>query len=106
MSKFGLSRVRLNQGGYDSRGSYWGIGQPLYHYATELPDSYAHSLGHTTCQFDLSTIGHLDNIQTCPDCGYAIRKVYNDVSDHVRADNREHAKARIQALYPGATFYR
>ena len=29
--KFYLQRVRLNQGGYDSGGAYWGIGQPLYH---------------------------------------------------------------------------
>jgi hypothetical protein len=28
--KLYLERVSLNQGGYDSRGRYWGIGQPLY----------------------------------------------------------------------------
>lgn len=25
-----LARVRINQGGYDSGGAYWGIGQPLF----------------------------------------------------------------------------
>ena len=25
-----LARVRLNQGGYDSGGAYWGTGAPLY----------------------------------------------------------------------------
>lgn len=30
--KFYLQRVRLNQGGYDRTGQYWGIGQPLYWY--------------------------------------------------------------------------
>jgi len=25
-----LRKVRLNQGGYDSRGSYWGSGAPLW----------------------------------------------------------------------------
>lgn len=35
--KFVLQRVRLNQGGYDRYGSYWGVGAPLYYY--EL-DSY------------------------------------------------------------------
>ncbi len=29
--KFHLSRVRINQGGYDSGGAYWGTGRPLYH---------------------------------------------------------------------------
>jgi len=28
--KFTLQRVRINSGGYDSGGAYWGIGQPLY----------------------------------------------------------------------------
>lgn len=28
--RFYLSRVRINQGGYDSGGAYWGIGQPLF----------------------------------------------------------------------------
>ncbi len=27
-----LTKVRLNRGGYDSRGRYWGVGQPLYQY--------------------------------------------------------------------------
>ena len=29
---FYLSRVRLNNGGYDRDGSYWGRGCPLYRY--------------------------------------------------------------------------
>jgi hypothetical protein len=28
--KFSLQRVRLNAGGYDHGGAYWGIGRPLY----------------------------------------------------------------------------
>jgi hypothetical protein len=28
--KFILQRVRLNSGGYDSSGSYWGVGLPVY----------------------------------------------------------------------------
>jgi hypothetical protein len=28
--KLSLQRVRLNSGGYDSGGAYWGIGEPLY----------------------------------------------------------------------------
>lgn len=29
-AKVRVSRVRLNSGGYDSGGAYWGIGKPLY----------------------------------------------------------------------------
>jgi hypothetical protein len=29
--KLHLNRIRLNQGGYDSGGAYWGIGPSLYH---------------------------------------------------------------------------
>ncbi len=29
--KFKLYQVRLDSGGYDNGGAYWGIGQPLYH---------------------------------------------------------------------------
>ena len=28
--KASLRRIRLNLGGYDSGGAYWGLGQPLY----------------------------------------------------------------------------
>jgi hypothetical protein len=28
--KFTLRKVRINQAGYDSNGSYWGLGSPLY----------------------------------------------------------------------------
>ncbi len=30
--RFALRRVRLNQGGYDDCGYYWGVGEPLYWY--------------------------------------------------------------------------
>lgn len=30
--KFSLQRIRLDSGGYDSGGAYWGIGTPLYWY--------------------------------------------------------------------------
>jgi hypothetical protein len=34
-AKFTLQRVRLNKGGYNSRGHYYGHGQPLYWYMSE-----------------------------------------------------------------------
>jgi len=33
--KFSLRRVRLNAGGYDANGAYWGGGAPLYAYDAE-----------------------------------------------------------------------
>lgn len=33
--KFTLRRIPINQGGYDSGGAYWGLGQPLYLYESE-----------------------------------------------------------------------
>jgi hypothetical protein len=33
--KVSLRRVRINSGGYDDSGYYWGIGQRLYHAAFE-----------------------------------------------------------------------
>lgn len=30
-AKFSLRHVRLNRGGYDSMGGYWGSGMRLYH---------------------------------------------------------------------------
>jgi hypothetical protein len=32
--KWTLQRVRLNGGGYDDRGHYWGVGQPLFWYCS------------------------------------------------------------------------
>lgn len=33
--RFYLQRVRINSGGYDSGGAYWGIGAPLWRYESE-----------------------------------------------------------------------
>lgn len=71
--KFYLKKVKLNNGGYDSTGRYWGVGQPLYWYEGTMQDS---------------------NIGTAE---------YTE--DHIRADNRKHAKAKIVAKYPTAKFY-
>jgi hypothetical protein len=34
-----LYRVRLDRGGYDDGGAYWGIGQPVYCAESTFPDS-------------------------------------------------------------------
>lgn len=38
--KFTLRRVRLNRGGYDSFGTYWGVGMPLYIASGDIGDDY------------------------------------------------------------------
>src|SRR4051794_35774068 len=35
---FTLRRIRINSGGYDSGGAYWGLGAPLYWWAVTLTD--------------------------------------------------------------------
>lgn len=51
VSKFYLQRVRINSGGYDSGGAYWGIGSPLYW--ASCPDypfgrhTHCYTRGHT-----------------------------------------------------------
>jgi hypothetical protein len=37
-SRFTLRRVRLDNGGYDSGGAYWGLGQPLYWWSVEITE--------------------------------------------------------------------
>jgi hypothetical protein len=34
--KVRLYHIRINKGGYDRTGQYWGIGLPLYHYEYEI----------------------------------------------------------------------
>ena len=75
---FELRKIRLNQGGYDDGGAYWGTGQPLYWYcAYEVDDTGILPLG--------------DDVE---------------ISDYIRADSREHAKEIIRRKYPQATFKR
>jgi len=38
--KITLQRVRLDSGGYDSQGAYWGLGEPLYWAAADAPFEY------------------------------------------------------------------
>lgn len=64
--RFTLQRVRLNSGGYDSGGAYWGHGQPLFWYEGPGPGE----------------------------------------DGHLRASDREAAKAAVRKLHPAARFYR
>ncbi len=76
--KFYLQRIRLNNGGYDSGGAYWGFPDDLY-WACSVEEVL------TTAWFgspELST-----------------------VESYFRASNREDAKNLLRAKYPNAKFF-
>lgn len=74
--KFSLQRIRLDQGGYDNGGAYWGIGKPLYHAeAVDTPEVEAL------------------NLDELPDF-------------YFRAYDRDDAKEQVKEKYPNAKFYR
>ena len=50
--RFHLSRVRLNSGGYDSGGAYWGIGAPLYHAWGEGEEEILETFTRASCRED------------------------------------------------------
>lgn len=45
-----LQRVRLNSGGYDSGGAYWGHGQPLYWASNGDTERFFRAADRTTAQ--------------------------------------------------------
>lgn len=54
--KFQLTRIRLNNGGYDCNGSYWGQGAPLYQFQSETDSDICGSLrAHTRAQAKAET---------------------------------------------------
>jgi len=110
MPKFTLTRVRLNRGGYTTKGEYFGTGAPLYAYGAEYPDTW-NADHHYQCTVENPIQpAHLDTTpggnHTCGQCGRSARRSYNDVYDYTRASDREHAKQIIRAKYPDAEFYR
>jgi hypothetical protein len=72
-TKFNLVHIRLNNGGYDRGGAYWGIDKPLYYYHA---------------------------YETHPN------EKEVDISDFIRAYDREDAKTIIRHNYPNARFFR
>jgi len=78
--KFVLRSVSLNSGGYDSNGTYFGGGQPLYWYA-----SVNHGDG-------LDEDGEPIEVQT--------------VDAMLRANSRKEAKEKILESYHNARFFR
>lgn len=73
--KFYLRRERLNNGGYDSGGAYWGIGSPLYRFESVE-------------EFDVP-----------------YREYPEQIEGYTRASDRDDAKAIVRATYPNAEFF-
>lgn len=69
--KVSLMRVRLNSGGYDASGCYWGVDAPLYVARRDGEENGSMGL-------------HL----------------------HLRASDREDAKAKVRRIDSSAEFYR
>lgn len=82
--KVSLQRIRINQGGYDSGGAYWGIGEPLY------------------CACGESTN---KKPKIAPN-GDTVGEQYDDFEHYFRAADREEAKQWVRDRYPKAKFYR
>lgn len=104
-TKVYLRRVRINNGGYDRPGSYWGTGQPLYYFQADLPDTYSHTIWQWhTCDAELTAA----DVPSCRNCGRSVKRDLNEISDYTRANDRNHAKEIIQAKYStlDLTFYR
>jgi hypothetical protein len=73
--KLSVERVRLDRGGYDSRGRYWGVGTPLYRVTSdeELPPGWYGSKYHSRYQ------GYID--------------------EHVRASSARQAREKVASVY-------
>ena len=103
---FELRRIRINQGGYDDGGAYWGTGQPLYWYY-----AYTETTVDTgRCLFCNQGVRSAQN-GDCRDSSNGEHKFETtteevEISDYIRADSREHAKAIVVRKYPNARFKR
>lgn len=111
---FSLRRVMLNAGGFEADGTYWGVGAPLWRYEAEFPPFWAHASWVTADQCESEVVTDANVLHTpenpncafhCQKCGRPVGKRYDRcVSQHLRAEDREHAVRKIQALYPEARF--
>ena len=78
--KFHLARVRINAGGYDAGGAYWGTGAPLYR-----------AWGETPPVINAGYYGLADEPE----------QVF-----YTRASSHDAAKVEVLRKFPRAAFYR
>lgn len=87
--RFTLQRVRLDSGGYDTSGAYWGRGEPLYYYAS----ADASTEGYFRLDRTQRSLAMLDLRQA------GKFKSGGELS-------REGAKRQLREDFPNAQFYR
>lgn len=104
---FTLRRIRLNNGGYDRGGAYWGVGAPLYWYCAygseQVPCGQCRNCGwiaRNAINGECRVNGHYG------EHSFEMRDEETEVSDYIRASSRDHAKDIVRAKYPAATFKR
>lgn len=106
---FELRKIRINSGGYDDGGAYWGIGQPLYWYCAYDTDNTVETGRCLYCEQHYTAYreGRYGECNS-PTGAHVFPTKSEDVeiSNFIRADSREHAKAKIRAKYPNAMFKR
>lgn len=93
-SRFSLRRVRLDSGGYDAGGAYWGIGAPLYWAGSD--DGAAEMF------FRLDPATRRQVVAAEPH-DELYRRHHGRLSQWL---DRETAKAQVREEYPAARFYR
>jgi hypothetical protein len=88
-------RVPINSGGYDSKGTYWGVGEPLYHVQVLAIESCPVTLPKTGI---VEPMLHQPGGQEYWTAKTTIEKWNEPFSEHVRAWDRDEA---IVILRPG-----
>jgi len=99
--RFHVRRVRLDSGGYDSGGAYWGIGAPLYHFESE--DGAASGfvrIGRPEITAAFQARGGV----RIGEPGYS--DFYAKFPNWHRDGAREAAKDHVRETYPAARFFR
>lgn len=104
---FELRKIRLNQGGYDDGGAYWGTGAPLYWYCAY--ESGEKTVPGSTCKYC-----NAPSWDKWGECRWSSDSQHHfptepeevEISDYIRADSREHAKEIILRKYPNVRFKR
>lgn len=84
--RFHLVRLRLDSGGYDAGGAYWGHGKPLYRAVSvdKMPTAYR-----MWGDGDITSTGQIGHIER-----------------FMRTDSRTEAKELVREAIPNATFFR
>jgi len=99
--RFYLQRVPLDSGGYDSGGAYWGLGAPLYRYAST--DGEAEGFFRVESRDRAEAFARRGGVRIGEPGADEFRRKFPDWS---RCGTREAAKDNVRETFPDATFFR